>query len=176
MDLLQCVHKTLSRHHFNATHGQTLRWLVLRAPLQAALQYDQGTLLNCISFTKWWNAKLCSRHAGWHRSLSKYVILALQLDSNDMKGANAMQLEPLIILVTNRKSLKGSRRKSLILHSELPELCLAKGTDKWQVWEETWVSNLPCLGEVLLTVSLSDIVSREGKWHWAHCWLVLVGT
>lgn len=44
------------------------------------------------------------------------MILTLQLDSNDMKGANAMQLEPLIILVTNRKSLKGSRRKGLILH------------------------------------------------------------
>lgn len=101
--------------------------------LQAALQYDKGTLLNCISFTKWWNVKLCSWHAGWHRSLSKYVILALQLDSNDMKGANAMQLEPLIILVTNRKSLKGSRRKSLILRWEFPELCLEKGTDKWQV-------------------------------------------
>jgi len=101
--------------------------------LQAALQYDQGILLNCISFTKWWNVKLCSQHAGWHRSLSKYVILALQLDSNDMKGANAMQLEPLIILVTNRKSLKGSRSKSLILHWEFPELSLEKGTDKWQV-------------------------------------------
>lgn len=61
------------------------------------------------------------------------MILALQLDSNDMKGANAMQLEPLIILVTNRKSLKGSRRKSLILHGELPELCLEKGADKWQI-------------------------------------------
>lgn len=61
------------------------------------------------------------------------MILALQLDSNDMKGANAMQLEPLIILVTNRKSLKGSRRKSLILHGELPELCLGKGADKWQI-------------------------------------------
>lgn len=61
------------------------------------------------------------------------MILALQLDSNDMKGANAMQLEPLIILVTNRKSLKGSRRKSLILHGELPELCLEKGAGKWQI-------------------------------------------
>lgn len=43
------------------------------------------------------------------------MILALQLDSNDMKGANAMQLEPLIILVTNKKSLKVSGRKSLTL-------------------------------------------------------------
>lgn len=61
------------------------------------------------------------------------MILTLQLDSNDMKGANAMQLEPLIILVTNRKSLKGSRRKGLILHGEFSELCLETGTDKWQI-------------------------------------------
>jgi len=33
MDLLQCVHKTLSRHHFNTTYGQTFQWLVLRPPL-----------------------------------------------------------------------------------------------------------------------------------------------
>lgn len=114
IDLLQCVHKTLSRQHFNTTHGQTSQRLVLRAALAScpAVRSGNAAGLYC---TKRGNVKLCSQHAGWPRSLTECVILTLQLDSDAMEGADAMQLEPLIIPVTNRESLKGSRRNSLVL-------------------------------------------------------------